>query len=147
MTTLPTTTPMRLPRPVGQTPLAVAAPTHAPTSSSFQMTGSDVWRVIRSNLWLILVMLVISIGGGFALNWYLARYHSSYTAYGYIEVNNIVPFHIKEADTFATDVTGLALNQKTQAQLLRQEALFIQSLQDPNADVRKTPWWTRFKGD
>ena len=147
MTTLPTTTPMRLPRPVAQTPLAIAAPAHTQAGGGFQMTGSDVWRVIRSNLWLILIMLVLSIAGGFALNWYLARYHSSFTAYGFIEVNNVIPFRIKEEQVLGTDVTGLALNQRTQAALLKQEALFIQALQDPNADIRKTPWWTRFKGD
>src|SRR4029450_6201176 len=105
------------------------------------MTGSDVWRVIRSNLWLILVMLVLSCAGGFALNWYLAKYHSSYTAYGFIEVNTVRPFHIEQRDVLGTDVTGLALNQRTQAALLQQEALFIQALQDPNADMRKTSWW------
>ena len=108
MTTLPTTTPMRLPRPAGQAPLAVAAPAHAQSSSSFQMTGSDVWRVIRSNIWLIIVMLVLSIAGGFALNWYLAKYHSSYTAYGFIEVNGVRQFHIIEREDSGTDVTGLA---------------------------------------
>src|SRR5947208_1801887 len=135
MTTLPTTTPMRLPRPAAQTPLAIASP-HAqqPNANSFQMNGSDVWRVIRSNLWLILVMLAVSVAAGFGLNWYLAKWHSSYTAYGFIEVNNIVPFRIKELDNQGTDVTGLALNQRTQAALLKQEALFIQTLQDPNAD-------------
>src|SRR5438093_1012317 len=130
MTTLPTTTPMRLPRPVAQTPLAIAAPHTQPSVNAFQMNGSDVWRVIRSNLWLILAMLVVFAVGGFGLNWYLAKWHSSYTAYGFIEVNNVVPFTIKERENLGTDVTGLALNQRTQAALLKQEALFIQTLQD-----------------
>jgi capsular exopolysaccharide synthesis family protein len=111
------------------------------------MSASDVWRVIRSNLWLILVMLILSVAGGFALNWYLARYHSSFTAFGYIEVNNVIPFSIKEHENLNTDATGLALNQKTQAALLSQDALFITALQDPNADIRKTKWWSRFHGD
>src|SRR4051812_16295915 len=109
MTTLPTTTPMRLPRPAAQTPLAVAGPQHAqPSANSFQMNGSDVWRVIRSNLCLILGMLVIPGAAGFGLNWSLAKWPSSYTAYGFIEVNNVIPFRIQERDNLGTDVTGLA---------------------------------------
>ena len=54
MTTLPTTTPMRLPRPVAQTPLALGGPSYAQQAPQFQMSGADVWRVIRSNIWLIL---------------------------------------------------------------------------------------------
>src|SRR4029450_13336001 len=80
MTTLPTTTPMRLPRPVSQTPLALGGPPHAQQSTSFQMAGPHVWRVIRSNLWLIIGMLVLSGIGGVGLFKYLDRYYSSFTA-------------------------------------------------------------------
>src|SRR4051812_41173890 len=121
MTTLPTTTPMRLPRPVGQTPLAVAAPAHTQAAPSFSMNGADVWRVIRSHLWLILGMFAVFVGAGVVLNMYLARYHSSFTAYGYIEVNNVQQFKINQDQVLGTDAVGLALNQKTQAALLKQE--------------------------
>jgi len=68
MTTLPTTTPMRLPRPVPQqTPLALGGPVAAQPGGGFQMTGADVWRVIRSNLWLIVAMLIISGIGGYGI--------------------------------------------------------------------------------
>src|SRR3954468_20416728 len=149
MTTLPTTTPMRLPRPVAQTPLALGGPSHAAPASSFQMSGGDVWRVIRSNLWLILGLLLVSAVGGFALNWYLARNYSSYTASGFCQVYPPKRGHslIKEYEQVSTDVTSLGLEQRTQAQLLRQEALFIQVLQNPNADLRKTKWWNSFKGN
>jgi len=73
MTTLPTTTPMRLPRPVAQTPLALGGPVGAQQASSFQMTGADVWRVIRSNIWLIIGLLVLSGAGGFGVYKYLDR--------------------------------------------------------------------------
>src|SRR5689334_1315911 len=81
MTTLPTTTPIRLPRPAGATPLALPGTLVGAQggANAFQMNGADVWRVIRSNIWLILAMLVLSTGAGFVLNWYLNKYHSSYT--------------------------------------------------------------------
>src|SRR5438034_765525 len=138
MTTLPTTTPMRLPRPVAQTPLALGGPVGAQQASSFQMTGADVWRVIRSNIWLIIGLLVLSGAGGFGVYKYLDRYYSSYTAYGICQINPPERFHVRMEDQpQTTDVTALALDQRTQAQLLKQEALFIQVLQDPNAELRK----------
>ena len=88
MTTLPTTTPMRLPRPVPQTPLALGGPPAAPQASGIQMSGADVWRVIRSNLWLILAMLIISAIGGFGLCKFLDAKYKNYTAYGYCQVSN-----------------------------------------------------------
>jgi succinoglycan biosynthesis transport protein ExoP len=149
MTTLPTTTPMRLPRPVAQAPMALGLPAHAQPAAGLQMTGADVWRVIRSNLWLIIGMLVFSTAGGFGLNAYLARYYSSYTAYGYAQVNPPQNTNLIKGDNqqINTDVASLAIDQKTQAQLLKQEALFIEVLRDPNADIRKTTWFQGFKGD
>src|SRR5436309_12271563 len=94
MTTLPTTTPMRLPRPVPQTPLALGGPSHPQQGAAVQMSGADIWRVIRSNLWLIIGMLVLSGVGGFGLFKYLDRYFSSYTAYGFCQVNPPVSFDI-----------------------------------------------------
>src|SRR5688500_7601741 len=88
MTTLPTTTPMRLPRPAGATPLALPPGLGGAQASAnaFQMNGADVWRVIRSNIWLILGLFVLSIGVGYGLNSYLAAKHSSYTASGLVQV-------------------------------------------------------------
>jgi capsular exopolysaccharide synthesis family protein len=150
MTTLPTTTPIRLPRPAGATPLALPGmPGGQPAAYAFQMNGGDVWRVIRSNIWLILAMLVLSVAMGFVLNWYLARYHSSYTATGLVQVNppiNISTVLDGKADA-GGDVSMLGLDQRTQAWLLKQDTLFAQVLQDPNADIRKTSWWASFQGN
>ena len=68
MTTLPQTAPIRLPRaggPSSQLALpATAGPLATNPAQSFQMSGGDVWRVIRSNIWLIIIMLLISCGAG-----------------------------------------------------------------------------------
>src|SRR5687767_588446 len=149
MTTLPTTTPMRLPRPAGATPLAMPGAFAAQPANSFQMSGADAWRVIRSNIWLILIMFVASVGIGFGLNWYLAKYHSSFTASGLVQVSppiNLASI-LKTGETAGGDVNMLGLDQRTQAWLLKQDSLFAQVLQDPNADIRKTSWWASFGGD
>jgi succinoglycan biosynthesis transport protein ExoP len=147
MTTLPTTTPVRLPRPVSAGALAIAGPGPAQGANSFQMSGADVWRVIRSNLWLILGALLVSGVGGYFLNSYLAKKHSSYTATGYTQISPPVNFDIMNKTPIATDIGSLGIDQRTQAALLKQEALFIQVLQNPNSEVRKTKWFQSFRGD
>ncbi|HYO10090.1 MAG TPA: polysaccharide biosynthesis tyrosine autokinase [Tepidisphaeraceae bacterium] len=148
MTTLPTTTPMRLPRPVGQAPLALPTPGGGQQQPSFQMTGGDVWRVIRSNLWVILISLVVSAGLGVGLNKYLSRYHSSYTAVGFCQVTPPFNFSLLDRNTPVTmDIQSLAVDQKTQANLLQNEALFVQVLQNDNSEVRKTTWFQSFDLD
>jgi capsular exopolysaccharide synthesis family protein len=147
MTTLPTTTPIRLPRPVGATPLAIPmSPAQGSTPGS-TMTGADAWRVIRTNLWWIMLVVVICAGIGFGLNWYLLRYHSSFTAVGFTQVNPPTTVDLFSKQLIGTDMGALSIDQKTQAQLMKQEALFIQVLQNPNSEIRKTTWWNSFGGN
>lgn len=147
MTTLPQSTSIQLPRPVGPAPLA-----HAPAqgamhhaSQSGQMTGSDVIRVIRTNIWLIIGSVVLAVLVGFGLNTYLAKYHSRYTAMGYIQVQRGKTAQLLSRDDAPLDDTqALTVEQRTQAQILTTEALFTKVLQDPNADTRKTEWFKQF---
>src|SRR5438876_8861619 len=99
MTTLPQMSSLRLPR--------VAQPTQLSVPSQFQMvgaqsasrmTGADVWRVIRANLWLIVVMLIVMGGLGFAANQYLAGHYPRYTATGLIRVETVINYDpVKQA--------------------------------------------------
>src|SRR5687767_7356653 len=150
MTTLPTTTPIRLPRPAGATPLAIAAPVAAQPAGSFQMSGADVWRVIRANIWLILIAIVLSLGLGWGLNIYLMAKHSQFRATGLVQVNPPVSMGDVIAGRTGRgvgDVSMINLAQRTQGWLPKQESLFAQVLGDANADIRKTSWWASFGGD
>src|SRR5579862_4821695 len=95
MTTLPQTTPARLPRPSATSALAIPGLATAGGSAGFappagiQMTGADMWRVIRSNMWLILLVLVVSAILGFVVNFWLKQNYSRYTAIGTLE--QVVP--------------------------------------------------------
>src|SRR6476646_7715803 len=96
MTTLPqTTTPMRLPRPVGPAPLVIGGANAQTSGAQFQLSGGDVWRVLRANMWLILAALLVSAVGGYFLNMLLAKYFSRYTAAGYIQIQQVLPFDVK----------------------------------------------------
>src|SRR5688572_9315255 len=147
MTTLPTTTPIRLPRPAGATPLALPSPMGGPVPGASPLTGADAWRVLRTNFWWIALVTAICAGLGYGLNWYLLRKHSSYTAVGYTQVNPPVSLDIFRYTPTGTDVSSLGIDQRTQAALLKQEALFVQVLQNPNSEIRKTTWWQSFNGN
>src|SRR6476620_8800384 len=83
MTTLPQTSPMRLPRPASS---HLAIPTAGPigpaqqVNSANTLTAMDVWRVIRANLWLIIGLLVLSSVGGYFLNQWLLTHYPRYTS-------------------------------------------------------------------
>lgn len=147
MTTLPQTTQPRLPRPNGAT--AIAAPQVAPVGSPLVLAGNqaapmspaDVWRVIRSNLWLILTSLVVFGIAGFFVNMYLANNHARYTARGFVQVqppNLSDPLGVTRQQVM--DNTSLSYKQRTQAQLLQSDGLFTRVLQNRNNNIWQTEW-------
>src|SRR5271168_5326426 len=149
MTTLPQTSPLRLPRPANQTALAVpgqmmpAAPAFAPASAAGGMTGADVWRVIRSNLWLIILLSFLGAGAGYALNTYLLRYHPKYTAEG-----KLIVLSTEEGNDMFGRATmsgaDLLLEVRSHAAMLHDPSIFAEVLRDPNSEVRSTPWYSRY---
>jgi hypothetical protein len=146
MTTLPQASLMRLPRPPGGSSLAIpyngAQPMAAPPSTS-QLTFGDVMRVLRANAWLIIIMLILSIAGGYGANTWLAKYHSRYTATGWIEVS--APTRVSPVtQTYSgEDLGALAIEQRTTAQLLKTPSLFSELLK--RQDIRDTSWFQQFE--
>jgi capsular exopolysaccharide synthesis family protein len=160
MTTLPNTAPIRLPRqtsagellgPNGNghvTALAPLAPHAAfpvphPGAGGAQLTPGDVWRVVRSNLWLIILSLLVSAGAGVAVNQYILKpYYSRYTSTALCKVSTDA---IKQGsfDNIAREVSTPAVEQEAnnQASMLRHESLLIDVLSDPNNKIRQTKWW------
>ena len=105
MTTLPQAAALRLPRPAFSNLPVAAVPVggavgYPQQSAVSAMTGADVWRVIRSNLWLILLMLIVSAAAGYGMNYWLLRYHPRYTAVGRVLVLGTVE------DTAAGSASG-----------------------------------------
>lgn len=148
MTTLPQTTTMRLPRPVGPggTPMVNGAITAAHGPQQTGMTGADIWRVIRSNLWLIIGALILSTVLGLAANLYLGAYHARYTATGYIQIqppSGFTPLQTPAKET-VYDNTSLQIDQRTHAQMLKSIGLHTQVLQEPNSPIRGTTWIKQF---
>ncbi len=150
MTTLPQTTSIRLPRPSNGAaitgPGPVGAPYGAPGGSGagFSMTGGDVWRVLRSNLWLILGMFVLSLAIGVGLYYYLLKNYSSYTATGLIQIQSAARFDLSRPTQQEMSQQLLAIEQRTNVQLLTHEALLARLFSNPNRAIRETSWFKQF---
>lgn len=153
MTTLPQTTPLRLPRPSQQTTaLAVAPPqVHAGMVGYGQtpvagMTGSDVWRVIRSNFWLIILMIMVGAAAGYGINWWLLKNHPRYTAEGKVLVS--APMVFSATDPFGQeqlDPNVLALEVRTHASVLQHDpALISRVLENPDSEARNSAWFKSY---
>ncbi len=152
MTTLPQTTSMRLPRPSNGAAMTTAGPVGpaaygAAGTPGFSMTGADVWRVIRSNLWLIIILTVASLAAGIGLYLYLLNKHASYTATGYIQIQPVVQFELNRANQPEVNQQTLAIEQRTHATLLLDVGLFGRLFSNPNRAVRETGWFKQFSDE
>ena len=153
MTTLPQTTGIRLPRPGGASPPMVAGGpmplAHGGGggggAAAAGMTAADIWRVLRANTWLIVILMFVASVVGYGVNWYLAKYHSRFTAVALVQV---VPAQrstslIKEGNDY-TDWTGMSMMQRNQAMILQHDSLFSRVLASGDAAIRKTNWFKQF---
>jgi capsular exopolysaccharide synthesis family protein len=153
MTTLPQTAQVRLPRPAGvpAAPVGYNGNGHGGPGPNGQggassMTPGDVWRVLRGNLWLIFAFLFASAIGGYVANDYLARYHSRYTAHGLVGIQAPTAYNpLTRSNEAMGDWPGLAIEQRTQATLIKNEALFTRVLQNPSSEIRNTSWYHSFE--
>src|SRR5215218_9521044 len=137
MTTLPQTTNVRLPRQAGGIQLAhpggggLAA---GGGGAAAVPGGNDVWRVIRSHIWMILIVTgVIAPLVGFGVNKFLETKYPRYTSAGYIQVQPQVNPKSVLSGTDPADPANVALEIRTQAQVLRTDAMFSKMLQKSEA--------------
>ncbi len=151
MTTLPQTAPMRFPRPAVSSHLGpTSQPGHlgpaqsSPGQSGISLSGADVLRVLRANLWLIIIMLLASGVGGFFFNKWLKKYHSRYTALALVKVfgNEEIPFPGRP--TPPANPAEIELVQRTLAQILTNTAGFMDDIRNPDSPIRTTAWFTKY---
>jgi capsular exopolysaccharide synthesis family protein len=107
------------------------------------MTGADAWRVIRQNVWLIIAFLILSIGVGIGAYYLLAKYSPEYTSKGLIGVNPGVKFNPLDSSTGPTDMQSLQVEQRTQANMLKNEALYAKVL-EKSTEIKETAWYRQF---
>ena len=150
MTTLPQTTAIRLPRQASQMQISPANGSvpmmGGGGATAAAMSGGDVWRVIRNNIWLILFMLIFSGGAGYGVNRYLELKYPHYTTAGYIAVKTSITDPMQRQSNENSDASTITLEQKTQAALLRADVLLSRVLLNDSSEIRKTTWFKKFNG-
>lgn len=151
MTTLPQTSPMRLPRP---TPSHLAIPSanghgapmmaHNPPPSG-GISGADAWRIIRANLWLIIGVVIVSAIAGFFTNMWLLKNYARYTSTALIEVR--LPSELPKLDgqgqtlNFEPSPQSIELEQQNQASMLTNKYFLNKILETPDSPIRQTEWF------
>ena len=144
MTTLPQTTPIRLPRAGNTSQMAVpgnAAPVSSVAVPQFQMSGGDVWRVIRANLWLIVLFVVISGVAGYFANDYLEKHDSAYTASGKVRILPLQASDPLHSTPLFSDIGSLEVEKATEMNRFKSEALVDDLMKDLDNPIRQTNWW------
>lgn len=145
MTTLPSTT-VRYPRQTTGVPALPGQPGPlAPAPQASGMTAADVMRVLRSNLWLLIAALILSVGAGIGAFLYLNKYHKEYTARGWVQVSAPTIFDpINAMRTGNMEPVNIQYEQRTQTQLLRSDILWSEVLSQDNNPIRQTRWFASF---
>jgi capsular exopolysaccharide synthesis family protein len=145
MTTLPQTSPVRVPQAVPPAAPQVAyVPNAGAPAAATPLSGADVMRIIRVNLWLIIILGILGAAAGFFAHTLWVKYWPWYTATGLLQVRTVFPKASlgNQPDKELTDPRVIAV-LKTQAQLLQTDALFSRVLQK-EGPLRETDWFKRY---
>jgi non-specific protein-tyrosine kinase len=119
-----------------------------PHAGSPQMGAADILRVVRANIWLILVTLILFGVGGYLVNRFiLLPHYSRYQSTALLRVTTTSEGMMRRARPLeAVDSYDSAIRQEavTQANMLMHDSLLIEVLGDPNSKLRQTAWWQEF---
>lgn len=149
MTTLPTTSSIRLPRPGGPggqvlaMPAAQLGPAMAPAQQPL-LTPADIWRVLRGNLWLIILLAVVGGAIAWGLFEWQKRVNPRYRATGTVLVGpNIRTTGKNGMEAINSAEFELVTEAATQAQMLMQPNLWSRVI-EKNPKIRELGWWKEF---
>jgi len=113
---------------------------NVPSAPPAGMTASDVWRVIRANMLLILIFLVLAGVAGFFTNAELMRRMPKYEASAWVQVQT--PIFVNPLNREANISTGMIAEElRSQAQLLKADALLAATLKDSAGKLQTTDWF------
>jgi succinoglycan biosynthesis transport protein ExoP len=145
MTTLPQTTALRLPRAGGQSHLALPANAPlavAPAAGGSQLSMGDLWRIIRTNLWLMILMVAATGTGGYFLNGWLEKNHTVYQTKGILRIYPPMSSDPLHPTAMISDPNSMAIQQSTTVQLFKTDELINDALaNDPENRIKNTNWW------
>jgi tyrosine-protein kinase Etk/Wzc len=143
MTTLPQTTTVRPPQSPALASPSVAYVPAAAAGGAAGMTGADVWRVVRANLWLILIFALLFGAGGYLLNRLWLANWPSYTAVGLLQLRTNLPNSPIEKEQPQMADTRIVTELRTESQKLTTDTLFSAALKNRDR-IRDTKWFKSF---
>jgi capsular exopolysaccharide synthesis family protein len=118
----------------------MAGPLATNPAQSFQMSGGDVWRVIRSNIWLIIIMLIISCGIGIGTFRYLSLHYSTYKASARVKMAPLQDIDLLHPDKIVGDPNAMEVEKYNDIQRFKNQNL-QDNLLNSSEEIRKTSWW------
>ena len=110
-----------------------------------QLSGGDVFRILRENMWLLILAAIIGGAGGYALYQYLRENHIAYEATGILslreprEFDPIQELRNNGGGLFETG-DDLDVRLQTQAASIENDQLFTDVLLDADSPLRKSRW-------
>lgn len=151
MTTLPTTSSIRLPRSGGPGGQVLSMPSTAMgpvvhSAAQPLLTPADVWRVLRGSFWLLLISCVFAGAIGFGLFWWQKETNPRYQAKGVVEVLRQTRPDPRNSERVAIDdgVFDLKVEQRTQTEKLLNEGLWA-SVIEGNKKLRELDWYKQLE--
>ncbi len=132
MTAMPVTIQERIPLPPG-------LPARPGAATAAGLAPSDILRILKQRLFMILTIWILATGAAVGLTWYLDRYHQEYTAKGYVRVDS--PFPRTPNTLMDPAMTGEIMNRyvSDQAMLMKDDQVLRDALLDPA--VVATGWY------
>ena len=153
MTTLPQTSPQqsRLARPHmnghagGAGPLAPGGSPLSAGGGGAGMNFGDVLRVLRTNLWLILLCLLVFGAAGVGANYFLAKNYPKFTASGLVQVKQSKIFDaLNTLQGLQETENPMVIELQSQARRMMDDSLWTKVLMNPASPVRNTEWFKSF---
>jgi capsular exopolysaccharide synthesis family protein len=112
------------------------------------LTGADVWRVVRANLWLIIGVVIASGIAGYFANMWLLKNYARYTSTALISVRlySELPTIDGTGHTLVSEPSpqNIELEQQTQASMLTNRFFLSRILEDSDSPIRQTSWFKGF---
>jgi capsular exopolysaccharide synthesis family protein len=116
-----------------------------PNQAPSGLTGADIYRVLRQNMWLILGAVILSLIGGVASFLYLNANHQRTEAEGFIAIDvEPVIDPVTGVAVAGTQDQELEIEQQSQVAAMQRPGLLDEVLSDRNGETRRTDWFQSF---
>ncbi len=110
-----------------------------PSAPAGGMTGSDIIRIIRQRLVMIILLWLLVMAGTAVLTFVMVKYYPTYAAQAYVQVQSVDPINpLQPLETTKTRPEEMELILRDQALLAESQKVLADTLED--REVSQTRW-------